>query len=137
MENKVNPRMVVELGSESLLALKRLAEAIEKLDPRVSDPGSDENRQPSPSHLGNAVEEGHTSEVLSLPLTIARPAETEQPQSPYLNAQEAAAYLRVSLKSLYSQVERGNLKPGRGPRRRILLKKETLDRFVQRRSQRE
>jgi excisionase family DNA binding protein len=130
--NEENPQMVVELGPESLSALKRLAEAIEKLDPRVSDPGPDEEH-PAPRNLGNAGEEGQKSEVIALPLAMAHPAETKQPQSPYLNAQEAAAYLRVSLKSLYSQVERGNLKSGRGPRRRLLFKKDMLDRYVQRR----
>jgi excisionase family DNA binding protein len=131
--NEEKPHMLVELGPESLLALKRLAEAIERLDPRVKVQRPDEEHPALPD-LRSAGEEGQKSEVVALPLAMAHPAETKQLQSPYLNAQEAAAYLRVSLKSLYAQVERGNLKPGRGPRRRILFKKEVLDRFVQRRS---
>jgi excisionase family DNA binding protein len=127
-----NRHMIVELGPESLSALKRLAEAIEKLDPGVSD-SRPEEEHPAPPNPRISCDDGQTSEAISLALAIARQAEVKQPQSPYLNAQEAAAYLRVSLKSIYAQVDRGNLKPGRGPRRRLLFKKDMLDRYVQRR----
>jgi excisionase family DNA binding protein len=131
--NEKSRPMVVELGPESLLALKRLAEVIEMLDPGVKESEPSERQLHLPDLLpnGDAGEGRPASEVVSLPLS--HPTETKQPHSPWLNAQEAAAYLRVSLKSLYSQVERGNLKPGRGPRRRLLFKKEMLDRYVQRR----
>jgi hypothetical protein len=131
--NEENRKMVVELGPESLFALKRLAEVIERLDPRLKEPGVKPG-QPCPPNHHDAIEELQESESVPIRLATARPAENKHPQSPYLNVEEAAAYLRVSPKSIYAQVERGNLKPGRGPRRRLMFTKEGLDRYVQRRS---
>lgn len=48
-------------------------------------------------------------------------------RSPYLDAEQAAAYLGISLKSLYGIVERGHLEPLRGPRRRYRFKATMLD----------
>ncbi|MGA2066859.1 MAG: helix-turn-helix domain-containing protein [Thermoguttaceae bacterium] len=52
------------------------------------------------------------------------------PQSPYLDSQRAADYLGVSVKSLYSQVELGRLKPMRGPRNAYRFTTKQLDAFL-------
>lgn len=53
--------------------------------------------------------------------------------SPYLTAEEAAAYLRLdSIKQLYGIVERGHLKPFRGPRRRYRFTVAQLDVYLAR-----
>ncbi len=56
---------------------------------------------------------------------------TERPQgSPYLNAQEAATYLGINVKSLYGLVERRQLKPLRGPKRVYRFTEEMLDEYL-------
>lgn len=54
-------------------------------------------------------------------------------RSPYLDATEAAAYLGITLKSLYGIVERGHLEPLRGPRRRYRFTSAMLDEYLARR----
>lgn len=54
-------------------------------------------------------------------------------RSPYLDAEEAAAYLGISVKSLYGIVERGRLEPLRGPRRRYRFTTVMLDEYLARR----
>jgi excisionase family DNA binding protein len=58
-----------------------------------------------------------------------RPQPQQQPTSPYLNAQEAASYLGVTLKAMYGYVERGRLKPLPGTRR-YRFTRDQLDEFL-------
>jgi excisionase family DNA binding protein len=50
--------------------------------------------------------------------------------SPYLDAQEAAEYLGINVKSLYGLVERRQLEPLRGPKRTYRFTKELLDEYL-------
>jgi excisionase family DNA binding protein len=59
--------------------------------------------------------------------------EAEQQRSPYLDADEAARYLGISVKSLYGVVERRHLIPLRGPRRAYRFTVEMLDEYLKRR----
>lgn len=52
--------------------------------------------------------------------------------SPYLTAEEAAAYLGITMDSLYGLVDRRILIPLRGPRRRYRFTKEMLDEYLRR-----
>jgi excisionase family DNA binding protein len=51
-------------------------------------------------------------------------------QASYLDCVQAANYLGVTRKSLYGLVERGRLKPLRGPRNKLLFTRELLDAYV-------
>ncbi len=53
-------------------------------------------------------------------------------ESPYLNAQDASAYLQITIKSLYGIVERGHLKPLRGPKRQYRFTRKMLDDYLSR-----
>jgi excisionase family DNA binding protein len=53
-----------------------------------------------------------------------------KPQSEYLDANAAAEYLGISLKSLYTLVERRRLIPLRGPRRTYRFTKGMLDAYL-------
>jgi hypothetical protein len=50
--------------------------------------------------------------------------------SPYLNASEAAIYLRTTVQGIYSLVKRGRLKPMPGRPGRLLFTKEVLDNYL-------
>ena len=50
-------------------------------------------------------------------------------ESPYLDAKEAAAYLKITVKALYGLKERGRLKPLSGSRK-LRFTKEMLDEYV-------
>jgi len=52
--------------------------------------------------------------------------------SPYLDAEQAAAYLGISMTSLYGQVERRHLEPLRGPRRSYRFTTKMLDDYLRR-----
>lgn len=56
-------------------------------------------------------------------------AEPQQVESPYLNAKEAAAYLRITMNGLYGLVERRKLKPLPG-HRKYRFTKEMLDAYL-------
>jgi excisionase family DNA binding protein len=56
--------------------------------------------------------------------------------SPYLDAEQAAAYLGITMSSLYGIVERRHLVPLRGPRRRYRFTREMLDEYLRRRRER-
>jgi len=60
------------------------------------------------------------------------PRHSESKESPYLDANGAADYLGISMKSLYGIVERKHLIPLRGPRRRYKFTKEMLDNYLRR-----
>ncbi|MFL5328647.1 MAG: helix-turn-helix domain-containing protein [Gemmataceae bacterium] len=51
-------------------------------------------------------------------------------ESPYLNAEESAAYLRKTLHGLYGLVKRGRLSPLPGSPGRLLFTREVLDHFL-------
>jgi excisionase family DNA binding protein len=60
-------------------------------------------------------------------------APTPLPQrrkSPYMDSDEAAAYLGITVKSLYGQVERQRIRPLRGPRRTYRFTTEMLDEYL-------
>jgi hypothetical protein len=59
-------------------------------------------------------------------------AQLPQPKrkSPYMDSEVAAAYLGITVKSLYGQVERGHIKPLRGPRRTYRFTVEMLDDYL-------
>jgi excisionase family DNA binding protein len=71
------------------------------------------------------------------PDTIPTGAEKLMAASPYLDADQAAAYLGITLSSLYGIVERRHLTPLRGPRRRYRFTRELLDEYLRRRRERE
>lgn len=50
--------------------------------------------------------------------------------SPYLNVEEAAAYLRTSKHGIYSLVKRGRIKPMPGRPGRLLFTREALDKYL-------
>lgn len=50
--------------------------------------------------------------------------------SPYLTAEEAAAYLRTTIQGIYSLVKRGRLRPMPGRPGRLLFTRETLDGYL-------
>jgi excisionase family DNA binding protein len=74
--------------------------------------------------------------ALLRPDTILSATERPVAISPYLDAEQAAAYLGITVSSLYGIVERGHLIPLRGPRRRYRFTKELLDDYLRRRAER-
>lgn len=52
------------------------------------------------------------------------------PASPYLTAEEAAAYLRTTVQGIYSLVKRGRIKPMPGRPGRLLFTRAELDRYL-------
>ncbi len=90
---------------------------------------------PSPSALTmlfdrmTALEAKVATTATSLHST-SRPENTAQYASPYLDTRKAAAYLGVSLGSLYGIVERGQIRPLRGPRRRYRFTAAMLDEYL-------
>lgn len=56
--------------------------------------------------------------------------QTKPPKSPYLNAEEAAAYLGISITSLYGIVERRRIEPLRGPKRTYRFTTDMLDGYL-------
>jgi excisionase family DNA binding protein len=58
------------------------------------------------------------------------PPQAPPVESPYLDSQQAADYLGITVKQLRTQVEYGNLKPLRGPRNVYRFTREQLDAYV-------
>jgi excisionase family DNA binding protein len=58
--------------------------------------------------------------------------ETTQGQavSPYLTADEAAAYLRTTVQGIYSLVKRGKVRPMPGRPGRLLFTRDALDGYL-------
>jgi len=50
--------------------------------------------------------------------------------SPYLTAEEAAAYLRTTVQGIYSLVKRRKIRPMPGRPGRLLFTREALDRYL-------
>lgn len=55
----------------------------------------------------------------------------ERRVSPYLNAEEAAAYLRTTVQGVYSLVKRRKIRPMPGRPGRLLFTREELDAYLQ------
>jgi len=51
-------------------------------------------------------------------------------RSPYIDSKEAASYLGITVKSLYGQVERGHIKPLRGPKKTYRFTEKMLDEYL-------
>lgn len=99
---------VIEFGPSTLDCLRQLTQAfLEAVAPKP---------------------EGSRSAPLSALDNISSPAK----ESPYLDAKEAAFYLGTSASSLYGLVERRQIDPMRGPRRRYRFTKEMLDEYLKR-----
>jgi excisionase family DNA binding protein len=94
---------VVELGNETLDCLRRLTALLERHSDQPFTP----------------TQHGSVSESPTIPC-------------PYLDAKEAAAYLGTTLSSLYGLVERKQIDPDRGPRRRYRFTTEMLDAYLKR-----
>ena len=105
--------VVVELGQETLKRLDRLLVVLES--------GVSQDKLPQ-------------AQGLTHPLTLTSDeTPSGHPQkgtSPYLNAEAAAEYLGINVKSLYGVVERRHLVPLRGPRRSYRFTKEMLDEYL-------
>ena len=80
-------------------------------------------------HVGGDVGAAAT---LALVHTLrGQPAADAPAKTPrYLNAEQAAEYLGCSVKSLYRQVELGNLTPLRGPKRSYRFTPQMLDKYL-------
>jgi excisionase family DNA binding protein len=68
--------------------------------------------------------------ALSDTSTILTNPEKRVVESPYLNADEAAAYLGITKGSLYGIVERRRIEPLRGPKRTYRFTKKMLDDYL-------
>lgn len=105
--------VVVELGRETLKRLDRLLAVLEH---NVSQGGLPQ------------------AQGLTQPLTLTSGDEPSGRQqkgiSPYLDAETAAEYLGINVKSLYGVVERRHLVPLRGPRRSYRFTREMLDEYL-------
>ncbi len=86
-----------------------------------------------PEVSGASSEPPPDERPLPTPDTISMSEVNGRRRSPYLDAEEAAAYLGISIKSLYGIVERGRLVPLRGPRRRYRFTTAMLDEYLARR----
>jgi excisionase family DNA binding protein len=60
----------------------------------------------------------------------AEDASLSQFASPYLLADEAAAYLRTTVQGIYSLVKRRKLRPMSGRPGRLLFTREALDKYL-------
>ena len=110
-ENSGCGNRVIELGPSTLDCLRRLSDAIERL---IGTAGT----------AGTAGE----AEALSCPDSIQSPDK----RSPYFDAEEAASYLGTTVNSLYGLVERRQIEPLRGTKRRYRFTREMLDEYLQR-----
>jgi excisionase family DNA binding protein len=63
-------------------------------------------------------------------MTPAPNAPATTTASPYLTADEAAAYLRTTVQGIYSLVKRGRLQPMPGRPGRLLFTRDALDRYL-------
>jgi excisionase family DNA binding protein len=114
-------------GSETERFAKRLIrrigdEALERLSSLRRSSGARHSDDPNPA--------GQPRDALAPPNTISRRPAEAGPHSPYLDSEQAAAYLGTSVKSLYGLVERRRLRPLRGPRRRYRFTTEILDEYL-------
>lgn len=97
----------VSFGNEILSLLRRLVETFEHRVEETSSP------------------------VESLPLPPVGSI-SSLTTSPFLDAKQAAMYLGTTVSSLYGLVERKQIEPMRGPRRRYRFTKEMLDEYLKR-----
>ena len=62
------------------------------------------------------------------------PAAETRPASPWLNAEEAAAYVRLSTKTLYREVARCRCRAARVGGRKLVFRREWLDSYLEQRA---
>lgn len=108
---------------------------IEELEERLRRVESILSRLIQETASQHKVSEPLRTQPLHRPDTILTGAERHVAASPYLDAEQAAAYLGITLNSLYGIVERRRLIPVRGPRRRYRFTKELLDNYLRRRTE--
>jgi hypothetical protein len=84
---------------------------------------------PSSNPLSSATIKDILARLERLEQAVTQPAQAKAVESPYLNAQEAAAYLRMNVNALYSHVERRKLRPLPG-HRKYRFTREMLDAFL-------
>lgn len=99
---------VIEFGPSTLDCLRRLTHAIVEVT--------------ATNHNGGMPAPLSASDIISSPAK----------ESPYLDAKEAASYLGTTVSSLYGLVERRQIDPMRGPRRRYRFTKQMLDEYLKR-----
>jgi excisionase family DNA binding protein len=99
---------------ESIVVLKQIASAAEEI-----------------AHSLGSYPTGHTALTEGERFNASVEAKPQQ-RSPYLDADEAARYLGITVKSLYGVVERRHLIPLRGPRRTYRFTEEMLDEYLKR-----
>ena len=120
----------------SRLALTDGSTRLETLEERLTKVESILSRHVVESTSGEGVPAVLRDRALHRPDTIPTVAEKPLVASPYLDADQAAAYLGISVSSLYGIVERRHLTPLRGPRRRYRFTRELLDDYLRRRTDR-
>jgi excisionase family DNA binding protein len=99
---------------------------------RHPDVGADHGSAPSPRSGSPeaARKESGKDQALAGPDRIQPDEGDTRGRSPYLDAKGAAAYLGITLGSLYGTVERGHITPLRGPRRRYRFTTAMLDEYL-------
>lgn len=119
---------VLERSSEDV----NLSDVYADLQKRLIADFANQCRSPNTT-LSSDVLADVVSRLERLERKASRPVEIPTIETPYLNAEESAAYLRLeTVKALYGLVERRRLIPLRGPRRRIRFTKDMLDQYMRR-----
>ena len=120
---------VLERSSEDV----NLSDVYADLQKRLIADFANQCRAPNTKPMSSEVLADVVSRLERLERKASRPVEIPTIETPYLNAEESAAYLRLeTVKALYGLVERRRLIPLRGPRRRIRFTKDMLDQYMQR-----
>jgi hypothetical protein len=109
---------VKAMGLDTQQSLDVMAALIERTLARQSGPM---RAAPTPPEGGGPLPD---------PYTISPEGVGAKRRSPYLDAEGAAAYLGITLNSLYGVVERVHLTPLRGPRRRYRFTTAMLDDYL-------
>lgn len=86
-------------------------------------------QQPMPSQPLDPRVDDILQRLERLESIVAKSQEVNPVESPYLNSNEAAAYLRLNVNALYSLVERRKLSPLSG-HRKYRFTREMLDAFL-------
>jgi excisionase family DNA binding protein len=109
---------------------------LEKLEERLKSVESILSEVVIESSRLNNVSAVLQDRALHRPDTLLTGVRRQVVASPFLDAGEAAAYLGITVSSLYGIVERRHLTPLRGPRRRYRFTKELLDDYLRRMTER-
>jgi excisionase family DNA binding protein len=84
---------------------------------------------PSSNPFPSATIKDILARLERLEQVVTQPGQAKAVESPYFNAEEAAAYLRLKINALYSLVERRKLRPLPG-HRKYRFTREMLDAFL-------